>query len=107
MAYKIAVDRLIQYADISHNKPLVNLMRDSLQYYSYDPTLKSSQKHVNFSGKFDPNEKILDERLRINFNEVNKKISNISENLIEKNLLNEIEEYCRNNPVSNSLNIRC
>lgn len=97
-AYEIAVEKMAMFAEIEHNKPLIDLMLTSFKYYSFDPSLKINQKYVNSKGKYDPNEKMLDSRLHIDFNEVAEKTGIATLNKIEKNLLKELQEYQAKNP---------
>lgn len=98
-AYELAVKKYAAYADIDHNKPLMKLLMDSFKYYQNDPTLKNHNFEYDGRGKHDPLP-ALEQRLRIDFEVTNEKMGVSTASKIEKNLLKEIEDYQRKNPLT-------
>lgn len=97
--YELAVKKLIIFAGMEHNKALKKLMLNSLKYYKhYDPTLKIHQFNVDGRGKID-NTPALETRLKIDFQESAEKFGVSDMGKIESNLLADLEEYQRKNPV--------
>ncbi len=96
--YELAILKLAQFAGIRNNGQLLKLMLKSFKYYSFDPTKNIKNFTYDGRGKIDPISP-LETRLRIDFDESGKKLglSNVSK--IEKNLLAELEDYQRKNPV--------
>lgn len=98
-AYELAVNKFAVLAGIDHNKPLIKLMMDSFKYYQNDPTLKNHGFDYDGRGKRD-NLPVLEQRLKIDFEESGKKLGVKITSKIEKNLLKELEDYQRKNPLT-------
>lgn len=95
-AFELSVKVLCEFAAIK-NPPLIKLMMDSFKYYQNDPTLKNHNFQIDGRGKIDVLP-MLEQRLKIDYEESGKKLGVGSANRIKDNLLDELKKYQLDNP---------